>query len=280
MYIYIDKVNKLIDEMLTNFNIKQKSIAFYKGRIGNFFNDVIIKNKPLDALTYFDIDTFLGKLNCSNAEKLNVYNALKRFFEYTYLIGETKEIMSQVKKPISERKIPEVLSEDGYLKLKEYIVNKDNLIKDRLILGLFLFTGLSRKYIANLRNSDFKFQGGVYKLAIWKEEEEIELPIKSELQLIINEYCNTLIETEKFMKVIKIDENHISSYIKGICKPIISEECTPTILSNTFIAKALSGGNYVYEISNLTLESLSTIEKHIKEEDNLNNKQMSILNSF
>lgn len=35
--------------------------------------------KPLDALTYYDVEIYLGKLRCSDAEKLNVYNALKRF---------------------------------------------------------------------------------------------------------------------------------------------------------------------------------------------------------
>lgn len=78
----------------------------------------------------------------------------------------------------------------------------------------------------------------------------------------------------------KMDENSISTYIGNLIKPIIGRKCTPTILSNTFISKALSSGNYIWEVSKLTLESVSTIEQHIIDINNLSNKQASILNSF
>lgn len=282
MYAFITDVSELIDEMINVFGIN--SVSFYKGRINNFFTDFmgndINRNKPLDAITYFDIETYLKTLKCSDAEKLNVYNALKRFFEYTYLNGITKEIMSQVTKPVYIRKPKEILKEDEYLKLKNFIVSRENSLYDRLILGLFLFTGLSRKYIANLRNNDFKFENGVYELIIWKNNQEVRLPIKPELQLIINEYCISLSDNERFNKVINIAENYLSECVSNLIKPIIGRRCSPTILSNTFISKALSSGNHIYEVSKLTLESITTIEKHVKDDISIKNKQTSILNSF
>lgn len=285
MYKYIDEIQKITDKMIDAYGINtKKSAPFYERRINNFFENYMgleeNKSKPLDALTYYDIETYLNKLECSDAERVNIYNSLKRFFEYTYSQGQTKEIISQVVRPTYEKKPKEILSDDEYLKLKKFIVNRDERLKDRLVLGIFLFTGLSRKYIANLRNSDFKFEEGVYKLNVWKDEDEIQLPLKSELQLIINEYCLQLSDEEKFEKFIKMNENSISDYISRITNNILGKGCSPTILSNTFISKALSNGNYIFEVSNLTLEAVSTIATHVKEDSELINRQTSILNSF
>ncbi len=285
MYKYINEIQQITDKMIDAYGINiKKSAPFYKSRINNFFENYMgleeNKFKPLDALTYYDIETYLNKLECSDAEKVKIYNSLKRFFEYTYSQGQTKEIMSQIIRPTYIKKPKEILSDDEYLKLKKFIVSRDEKIKDRLVLGIFLFTGLSRKYIANLRNSDFKFDEGVYKLNVWKDEEEIQLPLKSELQLIINEYCLQLSDEDKFDKFIKMNENSISDYVSRITNNIIGKGCSPTILSNTFISKALSNGNYIFEVSNLTLEAVSTIATHVKDDSDLINRQTSILNSF
>lgn len=285
MYKYLDEVQEITDKMIDAFGINiKKSAPFYRRRINNFFKNYMgleeNKFKPLDALTYYDIEIYIKKLECSDAEKVNIYNSLKRFFEYTYFEGKTKEIISQVTRPTYIKKPKEILSDDEYLKLKNFIVCRNEKLKDRLVLGIFLFTGLSRQYIANLRNNDFKFDEGVYKLNVWKNEEEIQLPLKSELQLIINEYCLQLEDENKFDKLLKINENSISDYVSRITKNIIGRGCTPTVLSNTFISKALSNGNYVFEVSNLTLESASTIVTHVKIDKDLINKQTSILNSF
>ncbi|WP_286908974.1 hypothetical protein [Clostridium sp. UBA1652] len=284
MYTYLSEVETLINEMVETYEIKGKSLIFYKSRINKFFSEymdtTINKDKPLNALTYFDVDIYLRDLNYSNAEKLNHYSALKRFFEYTYLKKKTNEIISQVTKPIYERKSKEILKKDEYDKLKNFIVCRNNNLEERLILGLFLFTGLSRQYIAPLRNNQFIYEDGVYKLTIWKDEMEVKLPLKAELQLLVHEYCTSISDEKKLDRVVKLNENTVSTYISNLIKPIIGRKCTPTILSNTFISKALSNENYIWEVSKLTLESASTIEQHIKDIDNLTNKQTSILNSF
>lgn len=60
----------------------------------------------------------------------------------------------------------------------------------------------------------------------------------------------------------------------------MGKKITPTILSNTFISKALVNGNYIWEVSQLTLESPTTIVQHKAKNDDLINKLSSILNSF
>lgn len=284
MYNYISDVEKLIDEMIKTIEIDEKSEVFYRGRIKKFFDEYMDlsnnQNRPLNTLTYFDIQMYLDNLSNKDSEQVNHYSALKRFFEYTYLKGKTTEIISQVVKPTKENKPITVLSDEEYLKIKKFIFNKNNKLKERLILALFSFTGLSRKYIANLKNNQFVFENGEYRLIFWKNNEECEIPLKSELQLIIHEYVNTIKETQKFDKVINMEENGVSTYIGDLTTRVIGKKIQPTVFSNTFISKSLNKGNYLYEVSKLTLESVTTIEKHILLDDDLINKQKSILNSF
>ncbi|MGD7021500.1 hypothetical protein ACQCVK_02845 [Rossellomorea vietnamensis] len=274
-----------MSEMAVTYGIPVKSLPFYKIRINRFFNDYmgipINQNKPFNAITYFDVDTFLIGLESSEAEKLNHYYALKRFFEYTYLKGKTKEIISQVTKPKYNKKPKQTLSKDEYDKLKNFIVSKHhNNIGERLIVGLFLFTGLSRKYLASLTNNQLFYDGGIYNLVVWKNEEEIKLPLKAELQLLVHEYLTSVNDGNLLEKVIPKNENDVSTYIGDITHSVLGKRVTPTILSNTFISLALSTGNNIWEVSKLTLESVITIEQHITEVGNLINVQTSILNSF
>lgn len=284
MYMFMQSVNDLILELFRKNKLKEKSQVFYKTRVEKFFNEYmgreINKSKPLNAITYYDIDTYLNGLQNSPSDKLNNYNALKRFFSFTYEKGVTGDIMSQVIKPKVEKKVPEILDDNRYNKLVNYILNDSVVLSERLILGLFIYTGLSRQYIAAIQNNHFVYERGLYFLSIWKDEEEIKLPLKAELQLLIKEYCLSLAPDEKFNKLINMDENSVSTYVSNLVKKATGRKCTPTILSNTFISKALSNGNYIWEVSRLTLENVSTIEKHVNNNENLVHRQTSILNSF
>lgn len=147
-------------------------------------------------------------------------------------------------------------------------------------MGLFLYTGLSRKYIYQLRNRQFMYEHGGYRLIIWKGEMEFILPLKTELQIIIHEYIIQLSPEEYNNKVIECDENYLSTLIRQLCKKACGKSYTPTTLSNTFIYKALKNGNNVWEVSKLTLESLYTIQDHVTCNDDLICRQVAILNSF
>ncbi|WP_101772581.1 tyrosine-type recombinase/integrase [Peptostreptococcus faecalis] len=285
MYKYFSEAEKIIETAIESFGVKKVSSEFYRSRIRRFFEEYMSleenESKPLNTLTYYDINMYLERLECSDSQKDNVYNALKRFFQYTYEKRITSEIISQVKKPKTIRKPKETLNDNDYLKLKKFIISKENDLKDRLLLGLFIFTGLSRKYISNLKNNNFKFDEGVYKLSIYKNKKMIDLPLKAELQLVISQYCSTLNNEDKYNDFLSMDENSISEYVSKKLLNIIGKKSTPTILSNTFISKVLSNGNHVYGISKLALESITTIENHVKKDDvDLENKQTAILNSF
>ncbi|MGR6018025.1 hypothetical protein ACT7CU_00900 [Bacillus paranthracis] len=63
MYTYLAEIEALINEMKEVYEIKEESLTFYKSRINKFFLDYMglqgNKDKPLNAITYFDVDMFL-----------------------------------------------------------------------------------------------------------------------------------------------------------------------------------------------------------------------------
>ena len=111
-----------------------------------------------------------------------------------------------------------------------------------------------------------------------KNSKEFILPIKLELQLIINEY---MLQTGVGEKIINMDENSLSSYVSMLAEKITGTRYIPTNFSNTFIVKALKEGNRVWEVSRLVLESVGNVEKLIKEDnESLFLRQTMILNGF
>lgn len=272
--------------MQTDYKYNDSTFQFYKQRVSKFFigymgQDANI-NKPLDAITYYDIDAFISALRNSGAEIMNVYKALKRFFEYCYIKGATREIMSQVKKPDYQKNAKRYLNDNEYQRIIEYIFNTEYQIYDRLLLGLFLYTGLSRKFIFEIFNSSFIFSQGVYSLSLWLSDDNVSLPLKAELQLLIQEYLKSVSANDMFHRFVHTsDPNTLSTFVSNKTKQIIGRSVTPTIISSTFIKNALSNGNYVYEVSNLVMEKIPAITGHIHEKSaDLRTKQIMILNSF
>ncbi|WGX74993.1 hypothetical protein QJS64_12865 [Paraclostridium bifermentans] len=97
MYKYLDEVQEITDKMIDAFGINIKKAApFYRRRINNFFKNYMgleeNKFKPLDALTYYDIEIYIKKLECSDAEKVNIYNSLKRFLNIHTLKERQKRL--------------------------------------------------------------------------------------------------------------------------------------------------------------------------------------------
>ena len=283
MYHYLQDIQNLVNEILDGYD-KKRTREFYQSNINQFFNEYMSlsqnASKPLNAITHFDINTYLDGLKYSDADKLNHYRALKRFFSHTYNKGLTNDVMNQVTQPEYLKPPIQIVDEEHYVLLTKFIFDRNNDIKERMALGLFLFTGLSRQYMFQLRNKQFLFDNGVYYLRLWKDEEEIKLPLKAELQILVNAYLINLSDNEINDKVINRSEDYLSTYISGLCEKACGKKYTPTMLSSTFISKAITYGNDIWEVSKLTLEKVSTIENYILDSENLMHKQTAILNSF
>jgi len=289
MYEHFDLVQQLLDKMQNVYRIADASMDFYRRHVNNFFRSHMDtdanQSRKLDAITYHEIDEYLADVQCSPAEKVNYYNSFKRFFNFTYRIKATPDIMMQVTKPACTNKNPSYLPETAYEALVSYLSDQTNKIVDRLILGMLIYTGLSRQHIAFMLNEQLVYDKGVYKIKVWNDNEEVLLPLKTELQIIVSEYKVYLsTKTSENVELERIftasDDNYLSTFVSTKMQAITGKRYQPTVLSNTFIKKALLNGNRVWEISKLTLKDISTIEKHIGIQSDVERQQIYILNSF
>lgn len=189
--------------------------------------------------------------------------------------------MNGVAKPEIKKKNAKIIPESDYQLLKNFVLDEQYDIRERLVLGLFMFTGLQRQYIAKMKISQFIFENGVYKLSIIKNPENemrkkyYKLPLKVELQLIISQYLRLFENSEE--KIVSVDENSLSSYISNITKKITSKSYSPKVFARTFVVKALEEGNRIWEVSNLVLESVGHIAKLIDEDPEKLFLQQSII---
>jgi len=293
MYKYIENANQLLVDLNDTYNLTNATYSFYTCRINKFFEEYMgdsqNENKPLDAITYYDVNEYFRTLECSSAQKLNHYQSLKRFFDFSYLSGKTQEIMSRVTKPEHDKPEPEYIKDEHFDILCEFINNRDNCFEERLLLALFLYTGLSRNYISSLRNSQFEYYNGMYQIKIWKDEKvgnenlekEYIIPLKAQLQLLVAQQVDNAQKSRCSLdKVFDMNENYMSTKIKNLSERIVEKKYTPTAFSNTFIKKCLEQGNRIWEVSKLLLEDIGTIQKHVIEKEDLYTRQMSIINGF
>ena len=286
MYSYYKEVEKMVKSICEqDKTIKEKSRAFYIRHALKFFKEYMSlpenENKPINAITYYDVNCYLDTLPYSDNHKANVYNSLKKIFKYTYKQGITGDIMNGVAKPEIKKKSAKIIPESDYQLLKNFVLDEQYDLRERLVLWLFMFTGLQRQYIAKMKISQFIFENRVYKLSIIKNPENemrkkyYKLPLKVELQLIISQYLRLFENSEE--KIVSVDENSLSSYISNITKKITSKSYSPKVFARTFVVKALEEGNRIWEVSNLVLESVGHIAKLIDEDPEKLFLQQSII---
>ena len=218
MYQYIDMVQQLLNEMFSFYKTDSKNQAFYEDRVLYFFNEFIhnseSEDRPLDSITFYEVNTFLSNFASNKVDVSNYYYALKKFFKFTYHANITTDIFKLVNKPLLYKiKEYEVMNDDEYDAIRRYILDESQELEERLILGLFLFTGLSRQYIVALRLSSFNIEDDKINMTIWKGENEVQLPIKSELQKILISYIEAIGKKEKDRKIVDYDENYLSTRI-------------------------------------------------------------------
>ncbi|RAT99183.1 site-specific integrase [Brevibacillus sp. Leaf182] len=270
MYKYLNEVQPIIFNYLETIP-NDDSKVFYQSRLFKFFDEYMSKEhnlfRPLNTINFYDINTFLDELEFSSAEKLNYYNAFSGFFKFAYLTDRLPvDVMKGVNKPIIELKPKRYIADQDVKIIKKFIFGTGEL-EDRFLLALFLFTGLSRKYIANLTHYNFS-RGNLYTSLFFEIGERTRcVPLNQELVKIVSEYFESLAIINPYQKVFKHDENYVSEKVSSLSKKITGKPYTPTSYSNTFIREVLIQNNDILTVSQLTLESISTIAKHVKNDD-------------
>ena len=283
MHKCLKEAEKILNEYLDTI-AKDTSKKFYETRIMKFFNEhMSLQEKPLKAISFYDIDSFIKELKVSNSERLNYYYACKGFFSYTYYNEITVDVMKGVDKPIVQINKATYMDNKDILKFIEFTMDSSQPLIERLLIGFFIYTGLSRQYIAKLTHHQINIDSPQYMLHFdTGKDGEVYVPLKQELIQLINELKQSQKEVVKrYERVFKnYGENYISTKIAELSKRIVGKKYKPTDFSSTFIRNAILAGNDIYTIRNIVLESIGTIEKHFPEQYDVLETQKKLLESL
>jgi integrase/recombinase XerD len=139
-------------EFLKNLETEIKIAKLSPYTIRNYldFNKKLLEhtNKNPDEITQQDIKNFLADKMNDRASSSTIVFLSSVKFAYTALLN--KDPTAGIKRPKSEKKIPEVLTKEEVIRL----INSSSTKKSRLILQLLYSSGLRVSEIVNLRNQD------------------------------------------------------------------------------------------------------------------------------
>lgn len=282
MYKYYNEVNQILTNYLETIP-NDASKTFYKIRINKFFDDYMSlehnSTRPLNTINFHDINIYIESLDYSKAQKLNYYNAFLGFFRFSYNTDKIHtDVMKGVHRPEGSKKEIKYIDSGSIKELKKYLNTDIKAIEDQLLLGFFLYTGLSRKYIANLTHYQISRGNRFTSLFFELGENTHCVPLNTELSSMIKKYFDSIDVINPYEKIFNIDENYVSEKLKILTKRITGKAFTPTDFSNTFIKEALKINNDILSVSELTMESVTTIMKHVSiTGDGVINKQINIL---
>jgi len=174
--------------------------------------------------------------------------------------------MKNIKIPKTDEKNKEYLNLEEINKIKLFCKDKNQKIEDRLLIGFNLYTGLSRKFLAELKLEHFQQPSGNRFYLQFDNFKTVT--ICSQLTDLFIEYKETFEVPKRKNKIFNYNENYLSTKTKDITMKIISRKITPTTYSNTFIKEMLRiTKNDVLMVSELLMESTHTISQHLEERD-------------
>lgn len=193
-------MNELVDGFVSYLTAAGKSIHTvnaYKLDIDGFVKYLEDTGKELKELRHADLIVWTGymeKQGLSAATRSRKISTVKSFFRYLlkieYIIRNPTE---GLEKPKLSKKAPKVISTDSAkdLLLHSYWSDEKDNIKFRnyTIIAMFLFTGIRREELSNIKLSDIDKSGKTI-LIHGKGDKERTVYVNDSLYLIIQEYIN------------------------------------------------------------------------------------------
>ena len=271
-YIYTKRIQEIFSEFSQEIDPDKKkrkrsdvSInSNYKHRVMLFFKQYMSKDenyqREIKDICSEDLNNFMNDLD---SDMQNYYLTLTSFFKFTYEKKYTDDIVIGVKAPVRNAKEYQFISQAHCKKIVQFINDESNKINNRLLLGLFYYTGLKLNAIMNLTESSFTESYSI----MWVNNHHI--PVRKELQILLMENKKCLIEEFKLVnpeiKIINISENSVSTKVAKLSKDITDKKYSPICYEKTFKKRALEINCNPYYISELTLSSIASVAKYIDE---------------
>ncbi len=162
------------------------TIQWYKNSIKIYFK--YLRNKVLSpTLESLSTETLRGffislrQQGNSPRTTLNLMQAIKAFC--TYLVKKNhlpSNPFATIEKPKLKRNLPEFLTEEETRELLRTAINNKQFytsrrVRDIAIIALFIFTGIRRKELLNLKLADINFERGTIKVSAKNKERLIPL---------------------------------------------------------------------------------------------------------
>ena len=259
--------------------LEPTTIRWYENGIKLFYKYLRYNVLPpdLDSLTNNNLRNFLAKKRQqgnSPRTVLNTMQAIKSFCAFLlkkgYLINDP---FSGIEKPKLKRRLPEFLDEEEARELLRACIEtklyyKSARIRNIAIVAMFLFTGIRRKELLNLKLSDLNLERGAIKVAAKNKERFI--PLNETVRDFLTDYLK--VRPKRSIDNVFVSTNHSDSPLteqglgdvfRELRKKVkFKKKVCPQILRHTFCTLMLRNGVNLRDIQLLVGHSdISTTAK-------------------
>ncbi len=251
------------DEFLQRLETEIKISKFSPYTLRNYlnFNKQLFKhsNKQPEQIEQQDIKNFLADKMSDKSAISNILFLSSIRFSFTNLLGKDPTI--GVKRPKSEKKIPEVLSKEEVLRLFDSAQTK----KSRLIIEMLYSSGLRVSELVNLKPNDLDFNENIGWVRGGKGKKDRMIIISKRLSKTLNKF----IEKNKgwtyvFSKDKPLTTRNIQKIVQKVSfKAGIKKSTHPHTLRHSYATHLLENGTDIRKIQILLgHSSLSTTERY------------------
>jgi len=150
-------------------NLSPHTVKSYKSDIKDFLNFLSSRGKELKEVRYPVVREYLSSLRRKELQKSTLarrVSALRSFFRYLYFKKYLSSfVLSSLRGPKLEKKIPSFLEEEEVEKLLESVEGKDFFhYRDKAALELLYATGMRVAELVGLNMEDIDFAGETVKV--------------------------------------------------------------------------------------------------------------------
>jgi len=257
------KLNDLFDRFIAYATLERclepNTVKWYQSGFKLFCKYLRYKvlATTIDALTTENLRNFLvSRRQQGNSPKtiLNLLQSLKSFC--TYLVKKGLLINNPfegIEKPKLKRKLPEFLDEEEARELLKVCIDtklyyKTARVRNIAIVALFLFTGIRRKELLNLKLNDLNLERGSIKVSAKNKERLV--PLNETVVDFLSSYLkvrpertvdNVFVSTNR--RDSALTEQGLADVFRDLKKKVkFHKRLSPQILRHTFCTLMLRNG--------------------------------------
>jgi integrase/recombinase XerD len=257
----IKKLNQ--DEFLQRLETEIKISKFSPYTLRNYlnFNKQLFKqsNKQPEQIEQQDIKNFLADKMSDKSSVSTILFLSSIRFSFTNLLGKDPTI--GVKRPKSEKKIPEVLSKEEVLRLFDSAQTK----KSRLIIEMLYSSGLRVSELVNLKPNDLDFNENIGWVRGGKGKKDRMIILSKRLSKNLKKFIE---KTKDWNYIFSKDKPLTTRNIQKIVQKVsfragIKKSTHPHTLRHSYATHLLENGTDIRKIQILLgHSSLSTTERY------------------